>query len=112
MALKNFAITIRKDTNSQLNQFKLRTSQLKGNLHLQSVLKFKTSLLEINNIEKNIANMSPNNVLKRGYSITLLNGKAIKNIDQLKSGDTIHTKVFEGNIISIVNSTNNNQTNE
>ena len=62
--------------------------------------------LELKNIEKNIENMSPANVLKRGYSITLLNGKAVRNIEQVKTGDTINTTVFEGNIISIVNSTN------
>jgi exodeoxyribonuclease VII large subunit len=50
--LKNIAIGIRKDSASQLNQFKFRISQLKGNLQLQSVLKFKTSLLELSNIEK------------------------------------------------------------
>ncbi|MFY8109441.1 MAG: exodeoxyribonuclease VII large subunit [Bacteroidia bacterium] len=110
--LKNIAIGIRKDSTFQINQFKFRVSQLKGNLQLQSVLKFKTGLLELSNIEKNISNMSPSNVLKRGYSITLLNGKAIKSLDQLKSGDTINTTVFEGNIISIVNSTNKNESNE
>lgn len=104
--LKNFAISIRKDTHSQLNQIKLIVSQLLEKLLSQSGLKFKTSLLELNNIEKNIANMSPTNVLKRGYSITLLNGKAVKTISQVKSGDIINTTVFEGNITSIVNSTN------
>ena len=45
------------------------------------------------------------NILKRGYSITLLNGKTVKSIAQVKSGDLINTIVFEGNIISIVKST-------
>lgn len=104
--LRNFAITIRKDTHAQLNQFKLIISQHKDKLLSQSGHKFKSSLLELNNIEKNIANMSPSNVLKRGYSITLLNGKAVKSIAQVKNGDTLNTTLFEGNIISIVNSTN------
>ncbi|MBY0244628.1 MAG: exodeoxyribonuclease VII large subunit [Sphingobacteriaceae bacterium] len=102
----NFAITIRKDTHSQLNQFKFIVSQLMVKLLSQSGFKFKSSLLELNNIEKNIANMSPANVLKRGYSITLLNGKAVKTIAQVKSGDLITTTVFEGEIISVINSTN------
>lgn len=104
--IKNLAVIIRKDIYAQLNQFKLLIFQLKEKLHVQSGLKFKSSLLELNNLEKNIANMSPENVLKRGYSITLLNGKAIKSITDVKKGDTINTTIFEGSIISIVNSTN------
>ena len=104
--IKNFSITILKDTHSKLNHYQLIVSQLIDKLYSQSGLKFKSILLELNNIEKNIANMSPTNVLKRGYSITLLDGKAVKTIEQIKSGDLINTTVFEGNIISIVNSTN------
>ncbi len=106
--IRDFAITIRKDTYSQLNQFKLIVSQMQDKLLNQSGHKFKSSNLELINIEKNIANMSPSNVLKRGYSITLLNGKAVKSHEQVKSGDTINTIIFEGNIISIVNVTNTN----
>ena len=70
----------------------------------QSTAKFKSSFIELNNLEKNVSNMSPENVLKRGYSITLFNGKAVKNISQVKSGDTINTIIFEGNINSTVDS--------
>ena len=104
--IKQFAITIRKDASSQISQSKLIISQLKEKLLSQSMLKFKSSKIELDNIEKNIVNMSPENVLKRGYSITLLNGKAVKNISQVSSGDTLDTTVFEGSIISIVKSTN------
>jgi exodeoxyribonuclease VII large subunit len=104
--IRQYAITMRKDVNSQINQFKLIISQLKENLFSQSSLQFKSTLIELNSIEKNVINMSPQNVLKRGYSITLLNGKAVKNISKVISGDTLNTKVFEGNIISIVKSTN------
>lgn len=104
--IKNIAMSIRKDTNSLLTNFKQIIIQQKEKLHSQSGMKLKNSLLEINNIEKNIINMSPMNVLKRGYSITLLKGKAVRSIDQIKSGDTLNTTVFEGNVISIVNSTN------
>jgi exodeoxyribonuclease VII large subunit len=112
LEIKNIAIIIRKDSHSLLHQFKLIIAQLTQNLHTQSGLKLKSTLLELNNIEKNIANMSPANVLKRGYSITLLNGKSVKNIIQVKNGDTINTTIFEGNIISIVTSTNKQRTNE
>ena len=56
--------------------------------------------------------MSPENVLQRGYSITLLNGKAIKNFEEIQPGDTINTTIFEGNITSIVQSTHKPETHE
>lgn len=104
--INNVAVTIRKDANSQLTQFRLLVSQLSEKLLTQSGLKFKSTLLELNNIEKNVSNMSPLNVLKRGYSITLIGGKPVKSIAQVKSGDTLNTTVFDGDIISVVNSTN------
>src|SRR5258706_9203342 len=71
----------------------------------RSSIQFKHTRIDLDNIEKNIINMSPEIVLKRGYSIALLNGKAIKNISQVKSGDTIDTAVFDGRIASTVKST-------
>ena len=44
----------------------------------------------------------PQLLLKRGYSITLHNGKAVRDPSQLKTGDEIETRVEKGTIHSIV----------
>jgi exonuclease VII large subunit len=44
--------------------------------------------------------LSPVHVLKRGYSITRLNGKSVTHIDQVKTGDLIKTEVLNGIISS------------
>ena len=49
--------------------------------------------------------MSPKNVIKRGYSITLLNGKSVKAFKDVKQGDILSTIIHEGQILSTVNST-------
>ena len=67
------------------------------------LLKSRDAGLE--HIRQQIKNMSPENVLRRGYSITLLNGKAIKNFEEVQRGDIINTTIFEGNLTSIVQST-------
>ncbi|MCO5248057.1 MAG: exodeoxyribonuclease VII large subunit [Chitinophagales bacterium] len=59
---------------------------------------------ELKSLEKDISHLHPNNVLKRGYSITFLNGKAVKDISLLKANDELETKVLEGSIKSIVKS--------
>jgi len=56
----------------------------------------------LNNVEKNIRNMDPQNVLKRGYSISMHHGKVLKSIEDIQEGDMIHTTLIDGNIDSIV----------
>ena len=46
----------------------------------------------------------PQLLLSRGYSITLHNGRAVRDPRQLKSGDEIETRVEKGTIHSVVNS--------
>jgi exodeoxyribonuclease VII large subunit len=105
-AIRQFAISLHKDAHSLLGRFKIIVSQFGDKLLSQSEHTLKSSLLELSGMETNIANMSPENVLKRGYSITLLDGKAVKSLSQVKSGDSLHTFLSEGNMISIVNQIN------
>ena len=55
----------------------------------------------IENLEKNINYLNPVNVLKRGFSISLVNGKILKETEQVKNGDELKTIIADGNIISI-----------
>jgi exodeoxyribonuclease VII large subunit len=122
--IKLFAVTMKKDVGTHFNAVKLVINQnaqqvvkgsnvlllsrkeniiqLKEKFSDKSLLLLKNENTELNNIEKNVNNMSPINVLKRGYSITLLKGKAIKNFDKVKEGDTLNSLLFDGSILSIV----------
>jgi exodeoxyribonuclease VII large subunit len=42
----------------------------------------------------------PSNILKRGYSITTINGKLVKDIANLRQEETIKTSFYEGSILS------------
>jgi len=76
--------------------------QVQGRFAGRLLLYIKDRNHELTNLEKDISNMSPENVLKRGYSITRLGGKAVKDIDNLKSGDLIDTIIYKGKISSRV----------
>lgn len=53
-------------------------------------------------VEK-LSNLSPLNILSRGYSITFTNeGKIIKDIKDIKTGDVIKTRLHKGDILSQV----------
>lgn len=54
------------------------------------------------NMTRTVGNMHPANVLKRGYTITRVNGKAITSIDQVSVSDTIQTIAADGTIESEV----------
>ena len=53
-------------------------------------------------IEEKTKNLDPILLLRRGYSITLHNGKAVRSPQQLQSGDEIETRLEKGTIKSII----------
>ena len=61
----------------------------------------KNSIL---NFENNLKNLSPDNILKRGFSVTRFNGKSLRNIKYLTIGDELETILFDGLIKSRVDS--------
>jgi exodeoxyribonuclease VII large subunit len=91
-------------SNFRFRNEKKQLYQLQVMLSAGSVFLLKNKNRELANSERNLSNMSPENVLKRGYSITRLHGKAVKNFEEVKAGDVLDTTVFEGKITSIVKS--------
>jgi exodeoxyribonuclease VII large subunit len=55
------------------------------------------------NLAKTVSNMHPENVLKRGYSITRIKGKTVTHVDQVHLSDTIEITVANGVLVSSVN---------
>lgn len=52
--------------------------------------------------EDNIHHLNPENILKRGYSITRKDGRIIRSISQINLNDKIETILYDGRIESIV----------
>ena len=57
---------------------------------------------KLSQIELMLQSYDPQVLLRRGYSITLLNGRAVRDPQQLKTGDIIETRVEKGIIKSTV----------
>jgi exodeoxyribonuclease VII large subunit len=95
---------------SQINEISKKTISSKKEILNKIILNLENSMwrlilkkkhdLEI--YEKVVKYQHPNNILNRGYSITKLNGKILKNSNDLKTGDYIETELSEGNIKSLV----------
>jgi exodeoxyribonuclease VII large subunit len=66
--------------------------------------------VELANVEKSITLMDPINIIKRGFTITLKDGKAITSLAEVKPGDKTTTITVDGSIVSEVMSTKRNET--
>lgn len=94
-------------TENILLENRSRIKEQTRTIRQQTVFFIKNEKAELKSIEKNVANMSPLNVMKRGFSITLKDGKPVRNAGQVKAGDTIETIVYKGSIHSIVKAAQN-----
>lgn len=69
-------------------------------IYPKHTLSMKSMTLE--QLETKITLLDPVNVLKRGYSITYVKGKAIRATATVNKNDIIHTRLYDGTITSIV----------
>ena len=58
-------------------------------------------------LSQRLIGLDPNRLLKRGYSITLKNGRTVRDVSQLKEGDELETRFENGTVRSVVNQVNN-----
>jgi len=60
------------------------------------------NIIKLAGLETNLSILSPDNVLRRGYTITTHNGRIIKKSDQIQMGDVIDTQFSDGEVKSKV----------
>lgn len=104
-ALLDATAEIKTGVRTSIARHSREVHNLKSNLISDVRQTLKTQSLHLSHMSKNIDNMSPKNVLKRGYSITMLNGHAVKSATEAKPGDVIITEVFDGTIQSTITKT-------
>ena len=75
---------------------------LSGNLQPIVARRLMTERHQLEMLEQRLKSQDPVLLLKRGYSITLRDGKAVKNAADLRSGDIIETRFAQGSVKSEV----------
>lgn len=100
--LDGFKIILSNLLNSRLDKEKLKINGLITILQNLSDNRIEHVKQRLNSFEALIKVLDPKNTLKRGYSITRVNGKALKSIKQISSGDKIITTLQDGEIKSTV----------
>ena len=80
-------------------------NQLSQFQNLTKILTFETIRAEkknLSSIQEKLRLVDPQTILKRGYSLTMLNGKIVKSVLQVKEGDLIATRLSDGTVESTV----------
>lgn len=105
--IQNSIVHVGKDAGNKIGLFSLTLHQKQQQIALfpAQMIKNKTVLME--NMEKQIQIMDPINVLKRGYSMTKINGKSLSDIQGLKTGQELETHLANGKIYSTIIKTEN-----
>jgi exodeoxyribonuclease VII large subunit len=74
--------------------------QTRLNLIKSTKLSISNNTNQLKFIEQKLNILDPINTLKRGFSITKVNGKPVMNTSQIKKGDHINTRIYKGEIES------------
>lgn len=74
---------------------------------VEKIENYSTLLLQrkkdsLDAVEEKIRLLHPDNILKRGFSITRLKGKAVTDATTLQHGDELLTQVYQGEVKSVV----------
>jgi len=69
---------------------------------------FKQQHDQLKSTEKIVELVDPMNVVKRGYTLTTVNGKLVRSISEIKEGQTLETQTSDGVIHSTVTKKNKN----
>lgn len=85
-----------------LGQYQNRLNQLSQMIVMHSKELFLMQRMALDNITEKMALLHPDNILKRGFSVTRFNGKAVTSADKLPSGAEIVTKLYDGEVTSVV----------
>lgn len=87
-------------TDSQMSKEHLKLNNFASTLKTLAGNKIIYANQKINNFESILSVLDPQNTLKRGYSITRINGKAVKTKDSIVQGDILTTTLADGEIRS------------
>ena len=89
----------------QMQKRKNQLTQVQNMVKILSLETIKSEKKNLNSIQDKLRLVDPQNILKRGYSLTLINGRIVKSIDQISKGDRLETKLSDGTVESIVERT-------
>ncbi len=107
--LVNLSVLIPTLAQRALSDSRHRIETLGNRLPIAVERKLTTQKHLLESIKLKLQTFDPQLLLSRGYSITLYNGRAVRDPQQLKPGDKIETRLEKGTIHSVVSDDSSQQ---
>ena len=101
----NFQLKMKYKPKEVLKNGKSELRSLSTVLNIRSKQIVRDSIVRVEQIAEKVRLLEPSNVLKRGYSITTHNGKPVKDIELIKTGDIVKTEIYNGSFESKIEKT-------
>lgn len=103
-AIRETAVQFRTATRVCLREAEVKLSQEKERTSNLPFSFLRNQQIGLENLSRNLEILRPENVLRRGYSITRLNGKALRDSNSVQPGTEIESQLYQGYVRSVVTS--------
>ncbi|MCF6364723.1 MAG: exodeoxyribonuclease VII large subunit [Bacteroidales bacterium] len=100
--LLQYPLSLKNIIETGINNKKQKVEMLRMNFRNASKNNIIKEKHKLKVFEQKNKYLNPSGILKRGYSITSVNGKLIKSVKDVKKGDLAETKMIDGNFKSKV----------
>ena len=104
------AMQLNKNTLRYLTQKRMELQSPTQTLSIAARSTWKNHASRLAEAEKIIQLLDPQQVLNRGYSITRVNGRALKSTGDVRRGDVIQTVLASGTMTSTINEIKKSET--
>jgi len=105
--LERYQVDMMHLSKALLQQQSERLRQIEQGLRKELGMLMERNREKLAQLEKRSELVDPGNILKRGYSMTLLNGKALSSAKDIKAGNLLETRLYQGTVLSKVEHTSN-----
>jgi exodeoxyribonuclease VII large subunit len=78
-------------------------------IRIQALEIIRSEKKNLNAVAEKLRLVDPMNVLKRGYSLTMVEGKILKSVKQISIGDKLETRMSDGTIESTIEKISNKE---
>ena len=99
--VQKLSTALANDARMLLTAGRVSVSKLQEGMKNRINVRLSKDLMLVNGLENSVRLLDPRNVLKRGFSITLVNGKAVTDESEVSSGEEITTLLYNGTLKSI-----------
>ncbi|QCR22781.1 exodeoxyribonuclease VII large subunit [Pontibacter sp. SGAir0037] len=100
--LNHLVHCVETEAKDKLKQAQLQHARISEKMKYSAKEKLQNENHKIRLLDISIKANDPEKLLLRGYTLTLINGKIIKSIGQVKEGDVMETRMQNGTVHSIV----------